>query len=161
MTDPRLSGAVPPPSVEVGPRWALIALTAAPHDITVATVVRMLDPQGQGAARALTQGELFPFPARPVLVTSSTVYGAVCVERQLRGWDARLPRPWLVLLADVPAPLPVAARYRIRALNGRLAGIAQMPYLPILRTAENAAAAMETKAVGHAAAKLRSRMGGT
>ncbi|WP_055689112.1 hypothetical protein [Streptomyces prasinus] len=121
----------------------------------------MLDPEGGGAARLLHPNEPIPYGARPVLLAETTVYGATCVEHMLRTWTTALPRPWLVLVSDAPArPVP-AARYRIRALGSRLAGVARVPYLPVLRTVEGADEALENKDVRAAAEKLRRQMEGT
>ncbi|MFF3208388.1 hypothetical protein [Streptomyces sp. NPDC002962] len=138
-------------------RHALIPVHG--YGIAVATVVRMLDPEGKGAARMLVPQEQIPYGAQPVLVAESTVYGAVCVENMLRGWGS-LPRPWLVLVADAPIPPAPAARYRIRALGERLAGVARLPYLPVLRAVEGAEEALEYKDVRVAAQKLRRQMEG-
>ncbi|MEH0589790.1 hypothetical protein QA942_39495, partial [Streptomyces sp. B21-106] len=114
-------------------RHALIPVHG--YGIAVATVVRMLDAEERGTARVLAAQEQIPYGAQPVLVAESTVYGAVCVEHMLRGWG-NLPRPWLVLVADAPAAPAPAARYRVRALGERLAGVARLPYLPVLRAVE-------------------------
>ncbi|MGV9277737.1 hypothetical protein [Streptomyces griseosporeus] len=127
--------------------------------IAAATVARMLDPENRGDARFLAPQEYLPYGAQPVLIADTTVYGAVAVERLLRGWGV-LPRPWLVLVADAPARPAPAARYRIRALEGRLAGVARVPYLPVLRAVENAEEALQNRAVKAAAEKLRRRMEG-
>jgi hypothetical protein len=140
-------------SAVFGLRYALIPVHG--YGIAVATVARMLDPDGTGAiARVLQPGEPSPYGARPVLLAETTVYGAVCVEHTLRAWNTMLPRAWLVLVSDAPAPPAPAARYRFRALEGRLAGIARVPYLPSLRTVESADEAMEHKDVQTAAVKL-------
>ncbi|MFC7872012.1 hypothetical protein ACFUS2_12800 [[Kitasatospora] papulosa] len=128
--------------------------------IAVATAVRMLDPDDQGAARVLPTGEQIPYGASPVLIVDSTVYGLVCVEQMLRGWHASLPRPWLVLVSDAPAPPVTAARYRTRALGSRLAGTVRIPYLPCLRTVESAEEALTHKDVQTAAARLRREIEG-
>lgn len=143
----------------IGPQYVLIPVHG--YGIAVATVARMLDPEGTGAvARVLQPNELIPYGARPVLVAESTVYGAVCVEHALQAWNTAVPRPWLVLVSDAPTSPPPAARYRIRALQGRLAGTARVPYLPSLRSVESAAAAMECKDVKTAAGKLRRQIEG-
>ncbi|MFH8410398.1 hypothetical protein ACH4FX_37330 [Streptomyces sp. NPDC018019] len=140
-----------------GLRYALIPVHG--YGIAVATVARMLDPDGTGAvARVLQTGEPVPWGARPVLLAETTVYGAVCVERMLQGWS--LARPWLVLVADAPVRPAPAARFRFRALQARLAGTAHLPYLPGLRTAEGPEEAMEFKDVCAAAVKLRERIEG-
>ncbi|MFI9155673.1 hypothetical protein [Streptomyces sp. NPDC053367] len=139
-------------------RYALIPVHG--YGIAGATVAQMLDPDGAGTARQLLPGEAVPYGALPVLLAETTVYGAVCVEQMLRGWTEGLPRPALVLISDAPArPVP-AARYRVRALEARLAGVARVPYLPVLRTVESADEAMEHKDVRAAAEGLRRQMEG-
>lgn len=151
--------ATPHARTPVGLRYALIPVHG--YGIAGATVARMLDPEGGGTARLLHPSEPIPYGARPVLLAETTVYGATCVEHMLRNWTTSLPRPWLVLVSDAPArPVP-AARYRIRALGGRLAGVARVPYLPVLRTVEGADEALENKDVQAAAEKLRRQMEGT
>lgn len=146
-------------SAVVGPKYALIPVNGV--GIAAATVVRMLDPGGSGTtARVLQPGEPVLLGAQPVLLAETTVYGAVCVEHMLREWNPQLPRPWLVTIADAPAAPPPAARYRFRALQARLAGVAHVPYLPSLRAVEGADVAMDHKDVKKAAVKLRSRLEG-
>jgi hypothetical protein len=142
----------------VGLRYGLIPVQGS--GIAVATVARMLDPEGAGIARLLRPEEPIPWGARPVLLTDTTVYGAVRVEQMLREWHSQVPRPWLVLIADCPArPVP-AARYRHRALRSRMAGMATVPYLPCLRMVEGPEAAMAFKDVQGAADRLRQRIEG-
>ncbi|MFE5539497.1 hypothetical protein ACFQ78_27610 [Streptomyces sp. NPDC056519] len=72
----------------------------------------------EDSARFLAPGEALPMGATPVVIADTTVSNSVCVEHLLRDtWSVHLPRPWLVLVADAPAPPPVAARYRIRAAS--------------------------------------------
>ncbi|WP_316528093.1 hypothetical protein [Kitasatospora brasiliensis] len=133
------------------------------YDIAAAVVLRMLDGEdGRGRrARGLQPGEPVPFGVRPVLLTPSTVFGTVLVETIVRTWPANdVSRPWLVVAADVPARPAAAARYRLRALSGRLAGVAYLPYLPALRVVERPEDAFEDKAVCRAAAELRARLEG-
>ncbi|MFF3578598.1 hypothetical protein [Streptomyces mirabilis] len=141
----------------VGLRYALIAVQG--YGIAEATVERMLDPEGVGVARVLAPGEPIPYGSQPVLLAQTTVWGAVKVEEMLRVWGP-LPKPRLVLIADAPARPVAAARYRFRALEGRLAGTATVPYLPILRAVEGATEALEHKDVLAAAGKLRRTMEG-
>ncbi|MGW9439583.1 hypothetical protein [Streptomyces sp. NPDC055607] len=111
-------------------------------------------------ARILGPGEPIPYGAQPVLLAETTVYGARQVEEVLIRWGP-LPRPWLVLMSDAPArPVP-DARYLVRALEGRLAGVATVPYLPVLRAVKDPGEAMEHKSVRNAAEKLRRTMEGT
>ncbi|MET7887811.1 hypothetical protein [Streptomyces avermitilis] len=146
------------PQAAVGLRYALIPVHG--YGIAVATAARMLDPDGSGAARLLHPNEGVPYGSRPVLLAETTVYGATCVEHMMRNWSTALPRPWLVLISDAPAPAVPAARYRFRALGSRLAGTATVPYLPVLRTVEGADEALEHKDVKAAAQKLRRQIEG-
>jgi hypothetical protein len=141
----------------VGPRYVLIPATGV--SVAVAAVAAMLDPENRGRARVLGPQEYIPYGAQPVLVADTTVFGAVRVEEMLRGWGP-VPRPWLVLVADAPARPAPAARYRIRALEGRVVGVARVPYLPVLRAVEDAREALEHRAVSAAAQKLRRQMEG-
>ncbi|MEW1926421.1 hypothetical protein [Streptomyces sp. NPDC088360] len=122
-----------------------------------ATVSRMLDADdGTGRlSRSLMPGEPLPLGALAVLVADTTVYGTLRVEQLLRQWDPRVPRPWLVWVADAPARPAPAARFRIRALQARLAGVSQLPYLGVLRMVETPDEAMADKDVQSAAATLR------
>ncbi|MFI9801942.1 hypothetical protein [Streptomyces sp. NPDC052302] len=124
------------------------------YGIAVATVARMLDPDGRGAARVMAVGETIPYGVQPVLVADTTVYSATSLEEMLRHWGPR-PRPWLVLVADAPARPVAQARYLVRALEGRLAGTARVPYLPVLRAVAGPEEALQHKDVQAAAAKLR------
>ncbi|WP_374987229.1 hypothetical protein, partial [Streptomyces fradiae] len=97
----------------------------------MATVAAMLG-DGDGRARVLAPGEVLPYGAAPVLVSDTTLYGATRLEQTLLRWGP-LPRPWLVLVSDAPARPVQDARFLVRALEGRLAGVARVPYLPVLR----------------------------
>ncbi|MFI0205922.1 MULTISPECIES: hypothetical protein [Streptomyces] len=144
-------------------RYALIPVHG--YGIAVATVARMLDGDGDGdgdgaQARVLAPAEPVPYGAQPVLLAESTVYGMTCVEELLQRWGP-LPKPWLVLVSDAPAPPVPDARYLLRALGGRLAGVARVPYLPALRGVRTADEALEHKDVLAAAGRLRRTMEGT
>lgn len=139
-------------------RYALIP--AHGTGIALATAVWMLD-DGHGGARArvLAAGEPLPYGAQPLILAETTVYGASCVEGLLAHWGP-LPRPWLVWVADAPTrPVP-DARYLIRALGDRLAGVAHVPYLPVLRTVRGPEEAFAYKDVQAAAQELLRTMEG-
>ncbi|NGO40618.1 hypothetical protein [Streptomyces ureilyticus] len=147
---------IPGGGVAVGLQYALIPVHG--YGIAVATVARMLDADGSGAqARVLAAGESVPYGAWPVLLAETTMYGATQVEEMLRHWGP-LPKPWLVLIADAPARPVADARYLVRALGGRLAGVASVPYLPVLRAVKGPEEALEHKDVQAAAQKLRRTM---
>ncbi|MEV7535439.1 hypothetical protein [Streptomyces hydrogenans] len=151
------------PARDVNPsavlRYALIPVTG--YGIAVATVTRMLDDgAGGGRARVLAAAEAIPYGAHPVLLAETTVYGARQVEETLMRWGS-LPRPWLVWISDAPARPVADARYLVRALEGRLAGVVRVPYLPVLRAVKDADEAMEHKSVLAAAERLRHTMEGS
>ncbi|MFJ3519783.1 hypothetical protein [Streptomyces sp. NPDC090131] len=140
-----------PPETEL--RYALFGAHGC--SVAMAVVPYLLADGDPSAARFLAAGEPLPMGVQPVIVADTTVYGAVGVERLVRFWAPNLPRPWVVLTSEAPIPSPPAARFRIRALGARLAGTVTLPYLPVLRTVENPAEAVEHKAVQAAAARLR------
>ncbi|MFE9387087.1 hypothetical protein ACFYMO_28260 [Streptomyces sp. NPDC007025] len=141
-----------------GLRFALLPVRG--ESIAVATVACMLDDGSGVASRILAPEEQVPYGAQPVLVAETSVYAAIWAEQLLFSWPMQLPRPWLVLVADVPARAPAAVRFRVRALQQRVAGTAWIRYLPSLRSAEGPVDAMRNKDVQRAAAKLRRHMGG-
>ncbi|MFF4330723.1 hypothetical protein [Streptomyces sp. NPDC001591] len=145
------------PSVAL--RYALVPVDGS--GIALATVAAMLDAGNDGTrARVLAPGESLPYGAQPVLLTETTVYGAHCVEALLQRWGP-LPKPWLVWVADAPVRPVADARYLIRALEGRLAGVVRVPYLPALRAVKGPEDALEHKDVQAAAEKLRRTMEGS
>lgn len=134
-------------------RYALMPVDG--NGIAVATVAAMLDDGSGGRrARVLAPGEVLPYGTAPVLVTDTTLHGVTRLEETLRNWGP-LPKPWLVWVADAPAGPVQDARYLVRALEGRLAGVARLPYLPVLRAVKGADEALEYRSVQTAAAKLR------
>jgi hypothetical protein len=135
-------------------RYALASVDGR-LDITVATVAAMLDNGANNArARVLGPGEFIPYGALPVLVGDTTLYGVKRLEELLRVWGPR-PRPWLVWTADSPARPVQDARFTVRALEGRLAGVARLPYLPVLRAVKGPDEALEYRNVQAAGEKLR------
>ncbi|MEU3433098.1 hypothetical protein [Streptomyces sp. NPDC006863] len=118
----------------------------------------MLDDGANGArARVLAPGEQVPYGVAPVLVADTTLYAAKRVQELLLRWG-QMPRPWLVLVSDAPARPVQDARFLIRGLESRLAGVARVPYLPVLRAVTDADEALEYKDVRAAAEKLRTAM---
>ncbi|MCX4411576.1 hypothetical protein OG840_61540 [Streptomyces sp. NBC_01764] len=138
-------------------RYALMPVDNG-FGIAVATVAKMLDNDAGGArARILAYGEQIPYGAAPVLVADTTLYAVNMLEQTLLRWGP-LPRPWLVWVADAPTRPVQDARFLVRALEGRLAGVAKLPYLPVLRAVKGPDEALEYKDVRNAAEKLRRTM---
>ncbi|MFC7841899.1 hypothetical protein [Streptomyces sp. NPDC057382] len=139
-------------------RYALMPVDG--NGIAVATVAAMLDNgSGGAAARVLAPGEVLPYGTVPVLVTDTTLYGVQRLEETLMRWGP-LPRPWLVWVADAPTRPVQDARFTVRALQGRLAGVARLPYLPVLRAVKGPEEALQYKDVQTAAARLRREIEG-
>lgn len=140
-------------------RYALMPVDNG-FGIAVMTVAAMLDNDAGGArARVLAYGESLAFGAAPVLVADTTLYSAKLLEATLLRWGA-LPRPWLVWVPDAPTRPVQDARFLVRALEGRLAGVAKLPYLPVLRAVKGPDEALEYKDVRTAAEKLRRTLEG-
>lgn len=150
---------IPGTGAPVALRYALMPVDGG-FGIAVATVAAMLDNAASGRrARVLAYGEQIPYGAAPVLVSDTTLYGVKTLEQTLLRWGS-LPRPWLVWVADAPARPVQDARFLVRALEGRLAGVAKLPYLPVLRAVNGPDEALEFKDVRSAAEKLRRTMEG-
>ncbi|MGW2255123.1 hypothetical protein ACWCXH_33800 [Kitasatospora sp. NPDC001660] len=123
------------------------------------TVARLLDPHAVGRATELAQGQPLPLGSTPVLVARSTSYGLLRAVDVLNRWHASVPRPWLVIVRDAPAPLPGAVRYRSRTLAGRVLGVVTVPYLYGLRSVDDASEALSTRPIAKAGRALRGRLG--
>ncbi|MET8661686.1 hypothetical protein [Streptomyces griseus] len=152
-----------PERTGTGLRYALIAAHGC--DVAMLAVEVMLDHDpdhtaGSGGARFLPAGAPLPMGALPVIVADSTVYGTARAEQLLRVWPAELPRPCLITVDDAPSGPPPDARYRIRALGARLTAAVRVPYLPVLRTVNDPADAIDHQDVSAAAAKLRRHLEG-
>lgn len=106
-----------------------------------------VEPGGADAAKLAERDRVV------VLVARSTAYGMAAAARRLTAWPSST-LPWLVVVADAPAPPPVAARFRVRALRPRTAGIAQVPYLFPLRAVDHAAEVLDATSVSRAAVQL-------
>jgi hypothetical protein len=59
-----------------------------------------------------------------------------------------------VVVADTPFTPPFAARFRLRALAPRVAGVVQVPFLHRLRAVDSVAAVLDHPGVARARARL-------
>lgn len=121
------------------------------------TVAELLESAGADVS-LLQVGERLPARATPVLVARSTASGISAAAELLASWHPDVPKPWLVVVADVPAPPPPPVRYRLRALGSQARGQISVPYLWPLRSADRASDVADTKTVSRAAMKLRSAL---
>lgn len=131
-----------------------LAVLGAHGGSGASTVTELLRAQGAQVAE-LTPGQRLPSAAVPVLVARSTARGLAAGASALAHWHPGVPRPWLVVVADVPASPPFPVRYRIRALGEQARGAVCLPYLWPLRAADTAAEVAGNRSVSRAAARLR------
>jgi len=96
-----------------------------------------------------------PEGAVPALVVRSTAAGVAAAAVALGDWPVHMARPFLVVVADVPAPPPPAVRYRLRELSDHVRGQVTVPFLWPLRAATEATDAADVRVVQKAAARLR------
>ncbi|MGQ0624074.1 MAG: hypothetical protein ACT4PP_05375 [Sporichthyaceae bacterium] len=94
----------------------------------------------------------------PVVVARSTAAGLVRAAKVLTGWDLRQGAPWLVVVADLPAPPPAVVRYRIQAVAGRCAGVVTVPYFWPLRAVASLDELADPGSLRPAAARLRAAL---
>lgn len=141
---------------------------------TVTQTVAVLGAHGGAGARTVTDllryagvevelmraGERLPAEAAPVLVARSTAAGLNSAALMLADWHPDVAPPWLVVVADVPAPLPPTVRYRMRVLGGQVRGQATVRYLWPLRSADSVDEVTGTRAVHRAAHELAVALGG-
>ena len=130
------------------------AILGAHGGAGASTITELLRAQGADA-NELTAGQRLPSAAVPVLVARSTAKGLAAAAHALASWHPGVPRPWLVVVADVPATPPPPVRYRLQALGAQTRGSVVVPYLWPLRAADTAADVAENKTVSRAAARLR------
>jgi len=117
------------------------------------TVVDLLRLAGAEVG-LMQEGDRLPADATPVLVARSTAAGLSAAAEMLAAWHPDVPHPWLVVVADVPAPAPPAVRYRLRALGGQVRGVATVPYLWPLRAADQVEDVGDVRVVQRAAQGL-------
>ena len=103
----------------------------------------------------LHPGEALPGGACPVLVARSSARGLAAAAEVLTGWHPAVARPWLVLVADAPAPPPPVARYRASALVGQVRGVVAVRWLWPLRGADHPDEVAGVRVVARAAVRLR------
>lgn len=108
----------------------------------------------------MSAGERLPTSATPVLVARSTAYGLGRAAGMLAAWHPEVPAPWLLIVADLPAPPAPAVRYRARALSGQVRGALTVPYLWPLRGADTVDDVAATRAVQQAARNLGRALAG-
>jgi len=103
----------------------------------------------------LTTGSPLPASAEPVLVARGSAAGLGAAARVLATWHPAVLRPWLVVMADVPATAPFPARYRLRALSGQVRSVIGVPFLWPLRAVDQVSDAASSRSVLRAARALR------
>ena len=121
------------------------------------TVVDLLRIAG-AEVELMQAGQHLPPAAAPVLVARSTAAGIGAAASMLAAWHPDVPEPWLVIVADVPAPPPPAVRYRVRALTSQVRGAVVVPYLWPLRAVDRVDDVSDTAVVRRAAQLLAAEL---
>jgi hypothetical protein len=116
-------------------------------------VAHLLQLAGAEVALMHNGGRL-PAGAAPVLVARSTASGLGAAGEMLAVWHPEVVAPWLVVVADVPAPPPSAVHYRVRVLSSQVRGVVTVPYLWALRATDRVADVGGSRAVRRAAQDL-------
>jgi hypothetical protein len=131
----------------------LLAVLGAHGGAGARTVTELLRIGGLPAV-LVQAGDHLPPGAVPALVARSTAPGLTAAADFLSQWHPDVPRPWLILVADVPAPPPPAVRYRIRVVRGMARGMVEVPFLWPLRAVDHVEEVATAKPVARAAARL-------
>jgi hypothetical protein len=150
----------PPVSLDPAPAapGLVFALFAAHGGCGASTVAVLLDPDGTGRAVEIGPDNLVSSQWVPVVVARSTAYGTASACDLVTRWPAEIPPPWLVVVADAPVRPAQTARFYLRAMRDRVAGVAYVPYLARLRTVVSAAEALDDRAVQRAGEALLRRL---
>lgn len=116
--------------------WTLIG---AHSGAGTSTVVELLNHRRASPLAKEFTGEI-PDGHRLALVVRATVEGTEHAARMIASWPAHLPRPALIVVADVPLPTPRLVAFRLRAISSEVALVVRVPYLLVLRQLDRRAA---------------------
>lgn len=130
-----------------------VAVLGAHGGAGARTVVEMLQIGGVPALD-LELGEHLPSSAVPALVARSTASGMKSAAEMLAQWHPDVPLPWLIVVADVPAPPPPPVRYRLRVVRGMARATVDVPFLWPLRAVDHAEEVAGAKPVARAISRL-------
>lgn len=130
-----------------------VAVLGAHGGAGARTVVELLRIGGVPAVD-LEIGEHLPAGSLPALVVRSSASGMNAAAALLAQWHPEVPLPWLVVVADVPAPPPPPVRYRLRVVRGMAHATVDVPFLWPLRAADSAEEVATAKPVARAIARL-------
>lgn len=130
-----------------------VAVLGAHGGAGARTVVEMLQIGGVPAVR-LQLGEHLPASAVPALVVRSTAAGMNAAAAMLAQWHSEVPLPWLIVVADVPAPPPPPVRYRLRVVRGMASATLEVPFLWPLRAVDCVEEVANAKPVARAISRL-------
>lgn len=144
----------PPVHAATAPIEATFAVFPAHGGCGATTVTALLDPEDAELAVEMRDGQVMPPGWTPVVVARSHAYGAASACELISRWPTGLPRPWLVVVPDAPMRPAAAARFYLRAVRDRAAGVVTVPYLYRLRTVVNIGDALTDRAVAHASRAL-------
>ncbi|MGQ0463979.1 MAG: hypothetical protein ACT4QG_01540 [Sporichthyaceae bacterium] len=130
-----------------------VAVLGAHGGAGARTVVEMLRIGGVPAVD-LELGEHLPAGSVPALVTRSTAAGMKAAAELLAQWHPEVALPWLIVVADVPAPPPPPVRYRLRVVRGMARATVDVPFLWPLRAVDSTEEVAGVKPVARAIARL-------
>jgi hypothetical protein len=130
-----------------------VAVLGAHGGAGVTTIVELLALAGVPAV-PLRLGEHLPVAAVPALVTRSTASGLTAAATLLAQWHPDVPTPWLIVVADVPAPPPPPVRYRLRVVRGMARGLIDVPFLWPLRAVDHVEEVAGAKPVARVISRL-------
>ena len=148
------------PLVSPGPAGpALVfAVFGAHGGCGASTVAALLDPDRIGQAVEIGPDECVSSQWIPVVVTRSSAYGTASACDLVSQWPDEVTRPWLVVVPDAPVRPPQTARFYLRAMRSRTAGITCLPYLSQLRDVVSVTEILGDRAVQRAGQTLLSRL---
>lgn len=135
-----------------------VAVLGAHGGAGARTVVELLRLGGVPAVE-LELGEHLPSSAVPALVARSTASGMNAAATLLAQWHPEVPLPWLIVVADVPAPPPPPVRYRLRVVRGMARGSVDVPFLWPLRAVDAVEEVANAKPVARVIARLSAAFG--
>lgn len=130
-----------------------VAVLGAHGGAGARTVVELLQIGGVPAVD-LEIGEHLSPGSVPALVTRSTAAGMKAAAELLAHWHRDVELPWLIVVADVPAPPPPPVRYRLRVVRGMARATVDVPFLWPLRAVDHVEEVAGAKPVARAIGRL-------
>lgn len=145
-----------PPNVRreaaIEPGFLVAAAHGGAGASTVAALLEIALGAGSAAEPTAAAAVLASRRRTLLVVARANAYGLMQAASRLP--EVAHHRPVLVLVADAPAGDPVAVRFRLRALDPLVSGVARVPFLPWLRAADHASDLADSPKLRRAAEAL-------